>query len=146
MAFESFNKERPEETQEVENQEQENTEQATTEETTVDETKGGQSTESTETTETTEQTTETTESTETAPDEFIETFNKRYNTKYKADDDIKGLFTLPRKVTEYEEKLKDHDSLKDSVEKYKKELEDVKDTHMSYLLSKPRIRSAYISE
>jgi len=135
MAFESFNKERPEETQEVENQEQENTEQATTEETAVVEKEGA-----------TEVTAENTEPTETVPDEFIETFNKRYNTEYKADDDIKGLFTLPGKVTEYEEKLKDHDSLKDSVDKYKKELEDVKDTHMSDLLSKPRIRSAYIAE
>ena len=141
--FESFNTVRPEDTQEAETQEQQNTEQTTTEETTAVETTEGAIEKPTETT---EQTTETTESTETAPDEFIETFNKRYNTEYKADDDIKGLFTLPRKVTEYEEKLKDHDSLKDSVEKYKKELEDVKDTHMSDLLSKPRIRSAYIAE
>ena len=139
MAFESFNKERPEETQEVENQEQENTEQATTEETTAVENKGV-------TEGATEGTEQTTETTETALDEFIETFNKRYSTEYKADEEIKSLFTLPGKVKEYEDKYKDYDSLKASAEQSKKELEEVKDTHMSDLLNKPRIRSAYIAE
>ena len=84
--------------------------------------------------------------TETVPDEFIDNFNKRYNTEYKADDDIKSLFTLPSKVKEYEDKLKSQESLTQDVEKYKKELEDTKTTYMSELLDKPRIRSAYIAE
>jgi len=133
MAFESFNKERPEETQEVETQEQKNTEQATTEETTEVENKG-------ETTETTEQVTEAT------PDEFFETFNKRYNTDYKTDDDVKGLFALTGKVQEYEGKLKDHESLKTSAEQYKKELEELKERGQSDLLNQPRIRKAYVAE
>jgi len=139
--FPSFNRERPDDTQEVETQGTENTEQVTTEENTVAENQG-------ETTEaTTEQTTEqATETTEETPDTFIEDFNKRYNTQYKADDEIKGLFTLPGKVKEYEDKYNDYDSLKSSVDQYKDELEEVKATHMSDLLSKPRIRSAYIAE
>lgn len=83
---------------------------------------------------------------EPKPDEFIETLNKRYSTQYKTDDDIKGLFTLPSKVTEYEGKLKDHESLIKSVEQYKQELENTKTTYMSDLLAKPRLRSAYVAE
>jgi len=137
--FESFNTVRPEDGQ-VSPEEAVNTEQATTEEKPAVEEKA--TTEATATEET--QTTET--STETVPDEFIETFNKRYSTEYKADDDIRGLFTLPGKVKEYEDKLTDYDSQVQNAEKYKKELEDTKDTYMSDLLSKPRIRSAYIAE
>ena len=137
--FESFNTVRPEETQEVGNQEQQSTEQATTEETTAVENEGAIKV----TTEGTEQATEITEET---PDTFIEDFNKKYNTQYKTDDEIKGLFTLPGKVKEYEDKYKDYDSLKTSAEQSKKELEEVKATYMSDLLSKPKIRSAYIAE
>jgi len=141
--FPSFNRERPDDTQGVETQTTENTEQVTTEETPVAENQGGATEQATETT---EQTTETTESTETTPDEFIENFNKRYNTEYKADDDIKSLFSLPGKVKEYEDKLKDHDSLKTSAEQYKKELEELKESDQSDLLNKPRIRKAFIAE
>ena len=140
--FEHFNTVRPEE--QVSSEEAVNTEQATTEETTAVETKVENEGATEGVTEGTEQTTET--STEEAPDQFFADFNKRYSTEYKADDEIKGLFTLPSKVKEYEEKLKDHDSLTQDVEKYKKELEDTKTTYMSDLLAKPRIRSAYIAE
>ena len=139
--FESFNTVRPEETQEVETQEQQSTEQAATEETTAVENTGETTEQVTE--QTTEQATETTEET---PDTFIENFNKRYNTDYKTDDDVKGLFTLPGKVTEYEGKLKDHESLKASVEQYKKELEEVKENSQSDLLDDPLIRKAYIAK
>jgi hypothetical protein len=134
--FAGFNTVPPHETQEVETTEAEDKGQATTEETTAVEDNGEQTTE----------TPETTESTETTPDEFIENFNKRYNTEYKADDDIKSLFSLPGKVKEYEDKLKDHDSLKTSAEQYKKELEELKESDQSDLLNKPRIRKAFIAE
>jgi hypothetical protein len=83
---------------------------------------------------------------EITPDKFFEDFNKRYSTTYKSDEEIKGLFTLPSKVTEYEGKLKDHDSLAKNAEQYKKELEELKVNGTSDLLSKPRIRSAYVAE
>lgn len=79
-------------------------------------------------------------------DEFIETFNKRYATQYKSDDELKGLFSLPSKVSEYENRLKDYEELKKSVDNYKKELEETKSTYMSDLLSKPLIRKAYVAE
>ncbi len=79
-------------------------------------------------------------------DEFFENFNKRYNTTYKSDDELKTLFGLPGKVTEYEGKLKDHEELEKSVDAYKKELEETKANTTSELLSKPLIRSAYIAD
>jgi hypothetical protein len=82
---------------------------------------------------------------ETKTDEFFENFNKRYSTQYKTDDEIKGLFSLPSKVTEYEGKLKDHESLIKSVEQHKKELEDTKTTYMSDLLSKPLLKQAFVA-
>ena len=132
--FESFNTERPTDTQEATVEGTDNTEQPITEEKPVVENEG-----------TTEGITDVI-TPEIVPDEFFENFNKRYSTGYKTDDEIKSLFTLPGKVKEYDEKLKDHDSLKESVAQSKKELEEVKTTYMSDLLAKPRIRSAYIAE
>jgi len=80
------------------------------------------------------------------PDTFIETFNKRYGTAYKADDDIKGLFDLPKKVTEYEGKVKEFDATKSQAESYKKELEDLKNQGYSEFLSKPLIQKAYVAQ
>jgi hypothetical protein len=57
------------------------------------------------------------------PDEFIENFNKRYNTQYKVDDDIKNLFGLPNKVTEYEGRLKESESIKKVLEEREKEIQ-----------------------
>jgi hypothetical protein len=90
---------------------------------------------------------ETTPPMETAkPDLFFDEFNKRYNTKYKGDEDLKGLINLTGKVSEYETKVKDYDTIKGDVEKYKKELDEVKTTYMSDLLAKPRLRSAYVAQ
>jgi hypothetical protein len=83
---------------------------------------------------------------EPKPDEFFDNFNKRFSTQYKTDDEIKGLFTLPGKVTEYEGKLKDYDGLVKSVEQLNKDLEETKTTYMSDLLSKPLIKKAYVAE
>lgn len=82
---------------------------------------------------------------EPKPDEFIENFNKKFSTTYKTDEEIKGLFSLPGKVTEYEGKLKDHDNLAKSVEQYKKELEETKTTLTSDFLSKPLIKQAFVA-
>lgn len=83
---------------------------------------------------------------EPKPDVFFDEFNKRYNTQYKGDEDLKGLINLTGKVSEYETKVKDYDTIKGDVEKYKKELDEVKTTYMSDLLAKPRLRSAYVAE
>jgi len=148
--FEGFNTTPPEERTE-ETTEQISTEQATTEETTVVEkpveettTEETQAT-STESTESTETTTEENTSQET-PDTFIEDFNKRYNAEIKSDDEVKELFTLKGKVSEYETKLAGHDELKLSVDKHKEELEEVKKNGLSDLLEKPLIRQAYIAQ
>jgi hypothetical protein len=82
---------------------------------------------------------------ETKPDEFFENFNKRYSAEVKSDDDIKELFSLKGKIGEYETKVKDHDELKTSVEKYKKELEETKSTYMSDLLAKPLLKQAFVA-
>jgi hypothetical protein len=79
------------------------------------------------------------------PDEFFDIFNKRFNTQYKADDEIKPLFELPKKVTEYEGKLKDRDSLAKSVEQYKKDLEELQRAESSKYLSDPLMRNAYVA-
>ncbi len=150
-AFEGFNTVPPEERQE-ETTEQVNTEQATTEETKVVETEKTEETKEVTTESTPESTTESTEATteentsQEPPDTFIEDFNKRYNAEIKSDDEVKELFTLKGKVSEYETKLKGHDELKLSVDKHKEELEEVKKNGLTDLLEKPLIRQAYIAQ
>lgn len=78
-------------------------------------------------------------------DEFFETFNKRFGTQYKTDDEIKPLFELAKKVTEYESKIKDRDELAKSVEKYKTDLETLKKTEVSRYLSDPLMQRAYVA-
>lgn len=56
-------------------------------------------------------------------DEFIENFNKRYGTQYKADDEIKGLFEAPKKISEYETRLSDYENVRKSAEERQKEIE-----------------------
>ena len=77
-------------------------------------------------------------------DEFIESFNKRFNTQYKADADIASLFEVSKKIPEYETKLKDRNDLAKSVEQYKKELDELKkaDDPMRYFASP----ESYIAE
>ncbi len=79
-------------------------------------------------------------------DEFFDNFNKRYNTQYKSDEELKAIFDLPKKVEDYETRLKDRDELEKSVEQYKKDLEDYKTNGLSSLLEKPLIRKAYVAE
>jgi hypothetical protein len=83
---------------------------------------------------------------EPKPDSFFEEFNKRYSTQFKADDEIKNLVSLIGKVSDYEGKLKDYDSLKTSVDKYKKEAEDTRSNVMSEFLTKQRVKKAFIAE
>lgn len=79
-------------------------------------------------------------------EEFIDIFNKRFNTQYKGDDDIKSFFELPKKVTEYEQKLKDKEALEASVEQYKRDLEESKKNSNSKLLSSPLVQKAYVAD
>ncbi len=79
-------------------------------------------------------------------DEFIETFNKRFNTQYKADEEIKGLFEYPKKVTEYEGKLKDYDSVKKSADQYKQDLENLKKTEAERYFSSPLMKKAFVAD
>jgi hypothetical protein len=79
-------------------------------------------------------------------DEFIETFNKRYNATYKSEDEIKSLFDLPKKMATFEEKAKDRDELARSIEQYKKDLEELKRTENARYLSKPLMRKAFVAE
>jgi len=78
-------------------------------------------------------------------DVFFDNFNKRYNTTYKSDDEVKPLFELPKKVAEYEEKLKDRDELAKSVEQYKKDLEELRAFGNSDLLQDPLIQKAFVA-
>jgi hypothetical protein len=90
----------------------------------------------------------TPDTTQAAPivDEFIENFNKRFNTQYKGDDEIKPLFELPKKVTDYEQKLKDRDDLAKSVEQYKKDLDDVRRAESSKYLEDPLMQQAWLAK
>jgi hypothetical protein len=58
-------------------------------------------------------------------DTFIENLNKRFGTQFKADDEVKGIFDLPKRVNEYESKLKDAEVQKKSIEDYKKRIEEL---------------------
>lgn len=60
---------------------------------------------------------------EQKPDLFFDSFNKRFGTAYKADDEIKGLFDAPKRISEYEAKLKDFETLKAEADKRQKEIE-----------------------
>jgi hypothetical protein len=67
---------------------------------------------------------------ETKPDEFFDNFNKRFNTQFKADEDVKAVLGLQKTVDEYRTQLQDKDNLVKSIEEYKnriKELEEGQD-------------------
>ncbi len=58
-------------------------------------------------------------------DEFIENFNKRYGTQYKADDEIRSVFELPKKVSEYEARLSDYENVKKSAEERQRKIDEL---------------------
>jgi hypothetical protein len=58
-------------------------------------------------------------------DEFFDTFNKRYSTTYKTNDEIKGVLATPLKIADYEKRLSDFEVTKKSVEEYKKKIEEL---------------------
>lgn len=82
---------------------------------------------------------------DTQKDEFIETFNKRFNTQYKADDEIKSIFEVSKKIPEYETRLKDRDDLAKSVEQYKRDLDNLEKSASSKYLSDPIMQKAYVA-
>lgn len=61
-------------------------------------------------------------------DVFIENLNKEFGTQYKDRDEIKNIFGLPKKVTEYETKLKESEGLAKSIEDYKKKITELEES------------------
>jgi len=59
---------------------------------------------------------------------FFEEFNKRYNTAYKTDDEIKSILETPKKISEYEGKLSEFEVTKKSIEDYKKKIEELEES------------------
>lgn len=108
-------------------------------------TETGQETATTENT-TAVQTTETTQASTPQVDPFFETFNKRYGTPYKSDDEIKPLFTLPKKVTELEAKVKDRDELARSHDQIKRDLENLRQAEAAKYLSTPIMQKAFVAQ
>jgi hypothetical protein len=80
------------------------------------------------------------------PDEFIENLNKEYGTQFKSKDEFKGIFELPKKVTEYEGRLKEAEGWKAQNEQYQKQIEEMKNAGNSEFLSKPLVQKAYVAE
>lgn len=58
-------------------------------------------------------------------DTFFEEMNKRFGAQFKSTDEVKGIFELPKKVAEYETKLKESESLAKAAEDYKKRIEEL---------------------
>jgi hypothetical protein len=90
--------------------------------------------------------TATTTTTTVVPDKFIEDFNKRYSTSFKADDELRTVLGMPQKIGELEGKAKLSEEYAQKVEDYKKQIEEYKNNGNSEFLSKPLVRKAYIAE
>jgi len=60
-------------------------------------------------------------------DSFIENLNKEFGTQYKDRDEVVNIFNLPKKVIEYETKLKESESLSNSIENYKKRINELEE-------------------
>jgi len=56
---------------------------------------------------------------------FFDTFNKNFGTQYKSDDELKGLLDTPKKVAEYESRLKDYEDLKKSAEERQRKIDEL---------------------
>jgi hypothetical protein len=83
---------------------------------------------------------------EPQPDKFFEDFNKRFNTSFKGDDDVKNVLGLQQKIAEYEPKVKQAESYAKEIEAYKQQIEEIKNAGNSEFLSKPLVRSAYVAQ
>jgi hypothetical protein len=83
---------------------------------------------------------------ETKPDEFINTFNQRYSSSFKTDDDIKNVLSLTQKVASLEEKANLSVAQTKEIETYKQQLQELRDKGNSEFLEKPLIRQAYVAQ
>ena len=83
---------------------------------------------------------------ETPPDTFFETLNTRYKTQFKSDDELKPLFELPKKVTQYEDELKGKADLEKKVLQYEKDLDDLKRTEAERYFSTPLMKKAFVAD
>ena len=77
------------------------------------------------------------------PDTFFEEMNKRFGTQFKATDEVKGIFELPKKVAEYETKLRESESLAKTAEDYKKRIEELEENDPLKFFASPE---SYIAE
>jgi hypothetical protein len=83
---------------------------------------------------------------ETKPDEFFENFNKRFGTQFKDENELKPIFDLPKRVTEYEVKLKDAEERAKKADEYQKQIEEIRNAGNAEFLSKPLVRQAYVAQ
>ena len=85
---------------------------------------------------------------ETPPvaDTFFETFNTRFGTQYKADDEVRALFDSHKRVGEYETRLKEAEGKASKADEYQKQIEEIRNNGNSEFLSKPLVRKAYVAE
>jgi hypothetical protein len=79
-------------------------------------------------------------------DSFIENLNKEFGTQYKSRDEIKNVFSLPKKVTEYETKLKESEGLSKSIEDYKKKIEVIEEETTARYLKSPLMQKAFVAQ
>lgn len=79
-------------------------------------------------------------------DTFFDDFNKRYGTSFKDETELKSLFELPKKITEYEGKIKDRDELEKNLNQYKSNLETLKQSEAQKYLEHPLMQKAYIAK
>ena len=83
---------------------------------------------------------------EVKPDKFFEDFNKRFNTSFKSDDDVKNVLGYQQKIAEYEPKVKLAEDYAKKIEDYERQLEENKNNGNTELLSKPLLRKAYVAD
>jgi hypothetical protein len=79
-------------------------------------------------------------------DEFFDTFNKRFSTTFKADDEVRSVLGAPLKIAELEGKAKLAEDYAKKIESYEQQLEEIKNKDNSEFLSKPLIRKAYVAD
>ena len=83
----------------------------------------------------------------TQPDTFFEEMNKRFGTQFKAEDEVRSIFDLPKKVSEYESKLRESESLAKSVDDYKKKIDELEGSQdPSRIFSSPEVYKAALLE
>lgn len=79
-------------------------------------------------------------------DQFFENFNKRYGTPFKSDEEIKATLEAPKRVSEYEGKLREAEARASKADEYQRQIEEIRNAGNSEFLSKPLIRNAFVAQ